>query len=82
MKTLVIRATRLEEVLSFFQTLGLEFVKEKHGSGPEHYACERNGVVFEIYPSRKNDSFVLRDYVTNEPDQYVPAAQVPRDEWQ
>ncbi len=55
-KVLVIRAVDMERVLEFFQQLGLEFVEEKHGRGPVHYACDQNGVVFEIYPSAKNDS--------------------------
>lgn len=54
MKVFVIRTNRLPEVLTFYQSLGLEFVEEKHGKGPVHYACESNGVVFEIYPG-KND---------------------------
>jgi len=28
------------------------FQKEKHGLGTEHYACEHDGVVFELYPNK------------------------------
>lgn len=58
MNVFVIKTTRLEAVLAFYKTLGLIFVEEKHGKGPTHYACESNGVVFEIYPARKNDSLL------------------------
>ena len=55
----VIKTAELEKTRAFFETLGLTFVEEKHGKGPVHYACERNGVVFEIYPQGKDglDSF-------------------------
>lgn len=39
-------------VRQFFEMLGLVFVDEKHGSGPAHVSCERNGQVLEIYPER------------------------------
>jgi len=29
----------------------MQFVREKHGGGPEHYSCSMGGSVFEIYPS-------------------------------
>ncbi len=29
---------------------GLEFTKHAHGSGPEHYSSDSQGIVFEIYP--------------------------------
>jgi hypothetical protein len=64
MKAFVIRATDPEEVHQFFHRLGLTFAKEKHGSGPEHYACEQNGVVFEIYPATKNNTFQIKDFLT------------------
>jgi hypothetical protein len=33
-------------------TLGLNLVKEHHGDGPEHWACELGPAVFEIYPQQ------------------------------
>ena len=33
-----------------YETLGLDFVEEKHDKGPVHYACALPGVVIEIYP--------------------------------
>ncbi len=47
----VIRSADVEQAVLFYRTLGLSFVKERHGSGPEHYACEIGTTVFEIYPS-------------------------------
>ena len=46
---LMLRVADLERAANFYRTLGLEFVKHAHGSGPEHYACELPGFVFELY---------------------------------
>lgn len=54
---LVLRATDVERVRTFFQSMGLQFTQEKHGSGPRHYACQVNGRVLEIYPTRKNEDW-------------------------
>lgn len=50
--TLVIYVPREEisEVVQFLEGMGLSFEREKHGFGPEHWACEREGRVLEIYP--------------------------------
>ncbi len=47
----VIRSANIDLSAKFYQQLGLEFVKHRHGNGLEHYACEIGSVVFEIYPS-------------------------------
>jgi predicted enzyme related to lactoylglutathione lyase len=31
--------------------LGFEFVKHAHGTGPQHYASDDDGFVFELYPA-------------------------------
>ncbi|MGN7939504.1 VOC family protein [Virgibacillus sp. 6R] len=49
---IVIRTLNFEQTVSFYQDLGLIFNKERHGNGPEHYACEFGSFVFEIYPSQ------------------------------
>lgn len=36
--------------------LGLTFVKEKHGNGPEHYASHIDRLVFEIYPLKSGET--------------------------
>ena len=61
---LVLRARDIETTASFYLTLGLEFTSEQHGTGPVHFACERDGFVLEIYPlkptqSEVNDSLML-----------------------
>lgn len=55
MSVLVIRTTEMDRVTEFLTSMGLSFEKEKHGSGPVHYALEINGKVLEIYPSNKTD---------------------------
>lgn len=49
---LVIRCQDVEASKNFYQLLGMSFAKEKHGNGPEHYSCEHDGCVFELYPSK------------------------------
>lgn len=57
MEVFVIKTEEVERTLKFFTQLGLNFVQEKHGNGPIHYACEQNGVVFEIYPKGREEGF-------------------------
>lgn len=45
----VIRVKDIQLSLKFYECLGLNFVPGKHGTGPDHFAAELNGVVFEIY---------------------------------
>jgi len=47
---LVIRCSNIETSKRFYECLGFTFKKEQHGKGPEHYASEKNGFVFELYP--------------------------------
>jgi hypothetical protein len=48
---LVLRVADLDRAAAFYRLLGFEFVKHAHGRGPEHYATETNGFVFELYPA-------------------------------
>jgi len=48
--TYVIKTDDIETLRDFFENLGLKFIVEKHGNGPEHYSCSHNGKVLEIYP--------------------------------
>ena len=34
----------------FYERLGLRFEREKHGTGPEHYAAQVEKLVIELYP--------------------------------
>ncbi len=47
---IVLRSPDIHRVVEFYRSLGLPFTLHKHGTGPEHYASEMNGMVFEIYP--------------------------------
>ncbi len=46
----VLRSAEMERAAQFYQALGLEFTRHRHGKGPEHYAAELGALVFEIYP--------------------------------
>jgi len=48
---LVLRSDDIEASAAFYRLLGMSFNKHAHGNGPEHYASETNGFVFEIYPA-------------------------------
>ena len=54
LKLLVLRTHRLEELKGFYETLGVEFVKEKHAQGPAHYAGGIGSAVLELYPLPKD----------------------------
>jgi catechol 2,3-dioxygenase-like lactoylglutathione lyase family enzyme len=49
----VIRCEDIEVAARFYRTIGLDLVKEKHRTGPTHYAAELGRLVFEIYPLGK-----------------------------
>jgi hypothetical protein len=46
----VLRSADLERAVAFYTRLGLRFSRHRHGSGPEHFAAELPGGVFELYP--------------------------------
>ncbi|MEV6478171.1 VOC family protein [Streptomyces sp. NPDC051657] len=48
---IVIYTDRLDACHAFYTELGLTFAKEQHGPGPEHYATQLDGTVFELYPA-------------------------------
>ncbi|MFF5567156.1 VOC family protein [Streptomyces sp. NPDC012623] len=48
----VLYTDRLTACRDFYTGLGLAFVRERHGSGPEHYAAVLDGgAVLELYPA-------------------------------
>jgi len=57
---LVLRVADIERSRSFYSALGLEFVAEKHGAGPRHYACEEGATVLELYPEGGRSAGVIR----------------------
>lgn len=52
---LVLKSARMEELVSFYQMLGMRFEHHQHQRGPLHYAAEIGDMVFEIYPLPENE---------------------------
>ncbi len=52
---LVIRSQDIDAAADFYRLLGFNFSKHRHGNGPEHFAAETPGLVFEIYPIGKSN---------------------------
>ena len=48
---IVLKVQDIERTRQFYSQFGLIFLSEKHGNGPEHYSCNLNGLIFEIYPT-------------------------------
>ena len=50
---LVVYSPRPDECRRFYQDLGLDFTRERHGEGPKHHAAVLGGgTVLELYPAR------------------------------
>ena len=45
----VLRVADIERSVEFYRRVGLAFTPHAHGTGPQHYACETDGCVFELY---------------------------------
>ncbi|WP_240804196.1 VOC family protein [Streptomyces sp. A0592] len=67
---LVIYTARLEECRGFYAGLGLDLVREKHGTGPDHYAATfAGGGVLELYPAtRRPETGYMRLGLTAPPN--------------
>ncbi|WP_342753405.1 VOC family protein [Prosthecobacter debontii] len=50
----VVRVADLERAQKFYEGLGLQFVRHRHGQGPEHLSAEIGDAVFELYPGSCN----------------------------
>lgn len=46
----VLRSSDIARAAEFYSRLGLQFTQHRHGNGPEHFAAELPGGVFELYP--------------------------------
>ena len=46
----VLRSSDIDRAAAFYKEMGLLFTRHSHGKGPEHYASEVSGLVFELYP--------------------------------
>lgn len=53
---MVIRVADLEKAQQFYEGLGLQFVRHRHGNGPEHLSAELGEAVFELYPQSQQGS--------------------------
>jgi lactoylglutathione lyase len=47
----VLRCKNVDASRRFYAALGIQFVAERHGNGPEHFAGKAGNTVFEIYPA-------------------------------
>jgi lactoylglutathione lyase len=52
----VLRSADIDQAVTFYQAIGLQFTKHRHGTGPEHYSAECAGLVFELYPLAENQT--------------------------
>jgi predicted enzyme related to lactoylglutathione lyase len=52
----VLRAADLERAERFYTALGLQFQRERHGSGPEHLTSQLGSVLLEIYPGAEGET--------------------------
>ena len=48
----VIRSRDMDKLATFYNALGLSFIKHRHGNGPEHLTATVGETVFEIYPTK------------------------------
>ncbi|WP_254506884.1 VOC family protein [Anatilimnocola floriformis] len=89
---LVLKTRQLERLKDFYENLGIEFVEEKHGDGPLHFAGKLGDAVFEIYPlaSGEADATTRLGFVVDDLDdiserlqrlQSVPLKQPKQTEW-
>lgn len=49
----------IEVTRAFYEGLGLSFVREQHGNGPEHYAARIGDAVLELYPTTTDRPSVI-----------------------
>jgi catechol 2,3-dioxygenase-like lactoylglutathione lyase family enzyme len=48
---LVLRCREMERTKAFYSLFGLNFVKEQHAAGPEHFSATDDVGTFELYPA-------------------------------
>lgn len=57
---LVLRAEEPETLISFYEALGLTFIREQHDAGPLHFSCRAGEALLEIYPAGKSATTNIR----------------------
>ncbi len=55
MEIFVVWVEDIERTKAFFEGFGMTFQTEQHGTGPEHYSCQSENALFEIYPKRSSE---------------------------
>lgn len=48
---LVLRCADLQRTRAFYETAGISFIEEQHGTGPEHLSGVVGDTVLELYPA-------------------------------
>src|SRR4051812_43595521 len=51
---LVLKTHQVEQLRRFYQTLGVHFTEEQHGTGPVHFSGQAGAVLIEVYPLPDN----------------------------
>lgn len=51
----VLRVADIDRAAAFYRLLGFAFSKHAHGTGPQHYASDAEGFVFELYPATSEE---------------------------
>ena len=63
----------LKRTKTFYETLGLRFVAEKHGNGPSHFACDFGGrFAIELYPAPSSDGVYASPLVRQKSRLVIP----------
>lgn len=57
---LVLRCSDIERSRAFYESFGLRFLAEKHGTGREHYSTRIDSLVLELYPRTEAETSGLR----------------------
>jgi lactoylglutathione lyase len=57
---IVLRCRDLAASKRFYEALGLSFVAERHGGGPDHWSCVVGDLVFELYPAGQGAATATR----------------------
>jgi predicted enzyme related to lactoylglutathione lyase len=71
----VLRSPDIERAVKFYQQIGLMLTRHSHGKGPEHYASEINGMVFEIYSATEKSRPTLGTrigFIVDSVNQLIP----------
>lgn len=68
---IVIYTHDINALRSFYETLGVSFELEKHGSGKAHYAGQLGELVLELYPTRKEITRTRLGFLVDDIDSVI-----------